>query len=746
MSPLDNTNTNEHDEDYLQTTTEKWAPTLFPSPEYVDLTDVVNNITDDPSRILDVLRNMNDSVSVSTVATETNGTITRAGTDSNHTGVPLAWYTTPSPVSNGTGGMLMLPDDEEHIIPHTASEAIKLVFSSSASLINDTMIPIAERSNFSNHRMNNTDLNKSLDLLSNTDDILPEGFIYPSGHGWLHLILSAFVVTLIIMSIVVGNIMVMVAIAKDRNLNQVQNYFIGSLALSDLLLGGVIMPFSLANELMGYWFFGDILCDVWLSTDVLLSTASILNLCLISLDRYWSVTRAVSYARTRTHKRAWIMIATVWLLSAIICFPPLAGWKRPQPTKYGFPLCVLSSEIGYVVYSTMGSFYIPLIVMVVVYVKIYIAARSRARRNLRKKVKQCHDNGKASSNTTTTTTTTSFVNPNCKPPIDGKHSPLKISFSDDETEAEPTPIPVDPSGTDSETPTDAMRMKMTVTNHSAHLRSGDEKRQLLAEDTDSACDTPSKRHAGGARLKVTPSKHIHFSEDTDSATEYQSYTDKYPNYQENAGSVDNRSGNEDNMQPLLDDSQPDSESQKDSDRNGNSMNKLSECEDDQKDSDTSNLQDTHMNIPQQATLSTTPRPQSTTTSSHAPSLCARDHRRKMDLLSPTHIRKLSLRRQAKEKPAIKDDPDRMKRKLARARERRATLVLGIIMITFIICWLPFFSLYVITVLTGLDVPGIVFAITFWAGYCNSALNPIIYTIFNRDFRHAFHKLICGRRK
>jgi len=41
-------------------------------------------------------------------------------------------------------------------------------------------------------------------------------------------------------------------------------------------------------------------------------------------------------------------------------------------------------------------------------------------------------------------------------------------------------------------------------------------------------------------------------------------------------------------------------------------------------------------------------------------------------------------------------------------------------------------------------PAMLFAVFFWLGYCNSALNPIIYTIFNRDFRRAFHKMLCGR--
>jgi hypothetical protein len=72
-------------------------------------------------------------------------------------------------------------------------------------------------------------------------------------------------------------------------------------------------------------------------------------------------------------------------------------------------------------------------------------------------------------------------------------------------------------------------------------------------------------------------------------------------------------------------------------------------------------------------------------------------------------------------------------------------VLGIIMATFIGCWLPFFATYLISSLGKYEVPGAVFAVFFWLGYCNSALNPIIYTIFNQDFRKAFKKIVFGRR-
>jgi len=169
-----------------------------------------------------------------------------------------------------------------------------------------------------------------------------------------------------VLVIVLGNVLVVVAVAVERSLAGTQNWFIASLAVSDILVGLFIMPLSLANELLGYWPFGSVLCDLWLSTDVLLCTASILNLVLIilnlvliirklvlvilnlvliSVDRYCSITKAVSYGQFRTRRRAMAMIAVVWVLSAVICFPPLAGWKRPQPVRDdGLDQCVLSQK------------------------------------------------------------------------------------------------------------------------------------------------------------------------------------------------------------------------------------------------------------------------------------------------------------------------------------------------------------------------------------------------------------------
>ncbi|KAL1449940.1 hypothetical protein WDU94_002408 [Cyamophila willieti] len=146
--------------------------------------------------------------------------------------------------------------------------------------------------------------------------------------------------------VIVGNMLVIIAIMTEKSLKNIQNWFIASLAVADFSIGLIIMPFSLANELMGYWIFGSLWCDIHSAMDVLLCTASIINLCLISLDRYWSITQAIEYLKKRTPGRAMVMITLVWILSAVICIPPLLGWKVKRPANQLYPRCEVSQKLS----------------------------------------------------------------------------------------------------------------------------------------------------------------------------------------------------------------------------------------------------------------------------------------------------------------------------------------------------------------------------------------------------------------
>src|SRR6218665_991523 len=117
------------------------------------------------------------------------------------------------------------------------------------------------------------------------------------------IVLIVLACGLIVSGTVLGNVLVVTAVAIVRKLQTPSNLLIVSLAVSDLLVAVLVMPPATAYELMGRWTLGTAVCDAWTSLDVLLCTASILNLCTISVDRYLVITRPLQYAVKRTPSR-----------------------------------------------------------------------------------------------------------------------------------------------------------------------------------------------------------------------------------------------------------------------------------------------------------------------------------------------------------------------------------------------------------------------------------------------------------
>lgn len=179
---------------------------------------------------------------------------------------------------------------------------------------------------------------------------------------------------------VFGNCLVIIAVVRERYLHTATNYFITSLAFADFLVGLVVMPVSAVHEVLDhYWTFGINACDVWRSLDVLFSTASILNLCVISLDRYWAITDPFTYPTKMSRKRAYRLIAGVWVCSSVISFPAIVWWRLVRAEPVPPHTCPFTNSIGYLLFSSTISFYVPLLVMVFTYYKIYTAAVTQTR-------------------------------------------------------------------------------------------------------------------------------------------------------------------------------------------------------------------------------------------------------------------------------------------------------------------------------------------------------------------------------
>lgn len=173
------------------------------------------------------------------------------------------------------------------------------------------------------------------------------------------------------------------AIALERSLQNVANYLIGSLAVTDLMVSVLVMPMVALSQVLHKWTLGQEMCDIFISLDVLCCTSSILHLCAIALDRYWAITDPIDYVNKRTPRRAAIMISLTWLIGFSISIPPMLGWRTPED-RANPDECQISQAPGYTIYSTFGAFYIPLILMLVLYGKIFKAARFRIRKSVKK--------------------------------------------------------------------------------------------------------------------------------------------------------------------------------------------------------------------------------------------------------------------------------------------------------------------------------------------------------------------------
>jgi len=183
---------------------------------------------------------------------------------------------------------------------------------------------------------------------------------------------------------VAGNALVMVAVVREPCLRaSVTNHFIVSLAVADIIIGAVVMPFSIVLEATdGWWPFGADWCDLWHSLDVLASTASILNLSVIALDRYWAITDPIAYPRRMSTGRAGALIGVVWVCSAAISFPAIVWWRRAAAAANQTPFastCMFTDDSAYLVFSSMISFYAPVSVILYAYYRIYAAAAAQIR-------------------------------------------------------------------------------------------------------------------------------------------------------------------------------------------------------------------------------------------------------------------------------------------------------------------------------------------------------------------------------
>ncbi|MXQ95487.1 hypothetical protein E5288_WYG003324 [Bos mutus] len=197
---------------------------------------------------------------------------------------------------------------------------------------------------------------------------------------------------------VFGNLLVMISILYFKQLHSPTNFLIASLACADFLLGVTVMPFSTVRSVESCWYFGQRYCQLHSCFEGSFCYASIYHLCFISLDRYIAVTDPLVYPARFTVSVSGMCIASSWLFSIIFSFSLFgtganaAGLEDVVSALTCVGGCQIAVNQSWVLVSFLV-FFIPTLVMITVYFKIFLIAEQQARKieNLNNKTGRCSD-------------------------------------------------------------------------------------------------------------------------------------------------------------------------------------------------------------------------------------------------------------------------------------------------------------------------------------------------------------------
>ncbi|XP_042282304.1 trace amine-associated receptor 13c-like [Thunnus maccoyii] len=175
------------------------------------------------------------------------------------------------------------------------------------------------------------------------------------------------------------NLLVIFSISHFRQLHTPTNLLLLSLAVSDLLVGLLLMPVEIIY-IEACWFLGDIVCTLYYVVDYIITSTSVANMVLLSFDRYIAICDPLHYPTKVTKRRAEICVCLCWICSVFYRIL-LLNDHLEQPGRSNSCLGECVVVINYIagVVDLAFTFIIPITVIIILYTRVFVVAVSQAR-------------------------------------------------------------------------------------------------------------------------------------------------------------------------------------------------------------------------------------------------------------------------------------------------------------------------------------------------------------------------------
>ena len=223
-------------------------------------------------------------------------------------------------------------------------------------------------------------------MANNSDDSILNSSTTASSkddHNWVQGLKVVLILTELIVVIVglLGNFIVLYAFIFYKKLrSNVTNYFVTSLALSDILTTGLVTPFHLdATTTDHQWTHGEFICSLYTTMYLLAVPSSIMNLCAVTVDRYLVLKMPFRYNSLMTPRRAVLIICCLWVYAIVWACLPVMGWKQDLPAVEDGTCYFLTTE-EYNIAMNLVNFILPMVFMAIFWFFIHAIVHQHHKR------------------------------------------------------------------------------------------------------------------------------------------------------------------------------------------------------------------------------------------------------------------------------------------------------------------------------------------------------------------------------